>query len=73
MGKLVYAKETPRLTIKVINGETNELMFEVPNRTCLDIGDFLSDNYISEMIKNKKYDVDVNLVRVLVIGDFYKQ
>lgn len=68
-----YAKETPRLTVKVVNGETNEILFEIPNRTCLDIGDFLSDTYISTMIKNKGYDVEPEIVRVLVIGDFYKQ
>jgi len=72
MSKLQYSKESPRLTVKLIDGTTNEVLFEVPNRTCLDIGEFLSDSYISQMIKNKNYEVNPEIVRVLVVADFYK-
>lgn len=71
MSKILYGKENPRLTVKFINGDTNELLFEVPNRTCLDIGDLMSDYNVSELMK--KHKVEASIVRVLVVADYYKQ
>lgn len=71
MGKINYAKETPKLTVKIIDGETNEVLFEIPNRNPLNVGELFSDVYISEIIK--KNNLNPNIIRVLVIGDFYKQ
>lgn len=71
MGKINYAKETPKLTVKIIDGETNEVLFEIPNRNPLNVGELFSDVYVSEIIK--KNNLNPNIIRVLVIGDFYKQ
>lgn len=71
MGKIIYAKETPKLTVKIIDGETNEVLFEIPNRNPLNVGELFSDVYVSEIIK--KNNLNPNIIRVLVIGDFYKQ
>lgn len=69
--KINYQKESPRITVKYIDGDTNELIFEIPNRTCLDIGDVMNDVNVSEMMR--KQNVTPSFVRVLTVVDFYKQ
>lgn len=69
--KINYLKDSPRITVKYIDGDTNELIFEIPNRTCLDIGDVLSDNNVSEMMR--KQNSTASFVRVLTVVDFYRQ
>jgi len=69
--KINYLKESPRITVKYIDGDTNELIFEIPNRTCLDIGDVMNDVNVSEMMR--KQNATPSLVRVLTVVDFYKQ
>ena len=68
--KINYQKESPRITVKYIDGDTNELIFEIPNRTCLDIGDVMNDVNVSEMMR--KQNATPSLVRVLTVVDFYK-
>lgn len=53
-----YISETPRLTVKFINSDTEELLFETNDRTWLNIGEALTD-YFDDIImqtemKNKK-------------------
>lgn len=69
--KINYQKDSPRITVKYIDGDTNELIFEIPNRTCLDIGDVMNDVNVSEMMR--KQNATPSLVRVLTVVDFYKQ
>jgi len=69
--KINYLKDSPRITVKYIDGDTNELIFEIPNRTCLDIGDVMNDVNVSEMMR--KQNATPSLVRVLTVVDFYKQ
>ena len=69
--KINYRKESPRITVKYIDGDTNELIFEIPNRTCLDIGDVMNDVNVSEMMR--KQNATPSFVRVLTVVDFYKQ
>ena len=69
-----YAKSTPRLTVKFINSDTNEILFEVKDRTWMTVGELLTDGAITSIMntewKNKK--VPANLM-VLVVGEFELQ
>lgn len=71
--KMLYAKETPRIPIKYIDGETNDLLFEIGNRTWNDVGEMLSDNNVSELIKKQNFDKNPEVVRVLLVVDYYKK
>jgi len=69
-----YAKSTPRLTVKFVDSDTNQILFEVKDRTWMTVGDLLSDGAITSIMntewKGKK--VPANLM-VLVVGEFELQ
>lgn len=69
-----YEKTSPRLTVKFVNSDTNDILFEVKDRTWMNIGDLLSDGAISSVMKNewKNKPVPENLM-VLVVGEFELQ
>lgn len=46
-----YLKTSHRLNVKYINGNTNELLFEVKNRSWMDVGEFFTDEYVNQIIK----------------------
>jgi len=66
-----YTKETPRLTVKFIDSDTETVLFELKDRTWMDVGDLLNDfgvdSIMNTEMKNKK--MPVNLM-VLVVGEF---
>ena len=66
-----YKKTTPRLTTKFVNGDTDEILFEVKDRTWMNVGEILTDNAIDSIMKNewKNKKLPKNLM-VLVIGEF---
>jgi len=66
-----YKKETSRLTLKYINADTEELLFEVRDKNHLDIGSFLSDGVVSQLLQNElKGKILPENVMVLVVGEF---
>ena len=46
-----YTKDNHRLNIKFINAETNELLFEVKDKSWMEVGDFFTDHYVDQLIK----------------------
>lgn len=64
-----YIKDTPRLTVKYVDAETEEVLFEVKNRNWMNVGELLSDHYVTEVVKQNLDEVPVNLL-VLVVGEY---
>jgi len=66
-----YTKSTPRLTVKFVDNDTNEILFEVKNRTWMNVGELLTDSAISSIMQNewKNKELPENLM-VLVVGEF---
>jgi hypothetical protein len=66
-----YTKNTPRLTVKFINADTEDVLFEVHDRSWMNVGELLSDFYVDNLmkteLKNKK--LPKNLL-VLVVSEF---
>jgi hypothetical protein len=66
-----YTKASPRLTVKFIDSDSDEVLFEVTNRTWMDVGQILNDNAIDSIMKtewkNKKMP---NNLMVLVVGEY---
>ena len=66
-----YSKTTPRLTVKFVDSDTNEILFEVKDRTWMTVGELLTDGAISSIMQNEWKDKELpeNLM-VLVVGEF---
>jgi len=70
--EVFYKKDSPRLTVKFIDGNTDELILEVNNKSWMDVGDLLTDRCVDSIIKNEFKD-EHNLpenIMVLVVGEF---
>jgi hypothetical protein len=67
-----YVKDTPRITVKFIDSDTEELLFEIKDRSWMNIGELFSDGVASSLIlqefKDKK-KLPGN-VMVLAVGEF---
>ena len=66
-----YKKLTPRLSVKFIDSKTNELLFEIDDKTWMSIGEMFADGYVDELIKQtiKKENLPEDIL-VLAIGNF---
>lgn len=65
-----YKKTSPRLTVKFINSDNDEILFEVKNRTWMDVNELLSDSAIDSIMKTEwKKKMPDNLM-VLVVGEY---
>jgi len=66
-----YTKKSPRLTVKFIDSDTDTILFEVNDRTWMNVGDILSDGAIDSIMKNewKNKKLPENIM-VLVVGEF---
>lgn len=69
-----YVKETPRIIVKFINADTEEVLFELKDRSWMDVGQVFSDGItttiIEQELKNKK--LPKNLM-VIAVGEFKLQ
>ncbi len=48
-----YNKETPRISVKIYDSNTEELLFTITNRTWMDIGQVFTSHNITELMKNE--------------------
>jgi len=66
-----YSKATPRLTVKFVDSDTNDILFEIKDRTWMNVGELLTDSAIDSIMKNEWKDkkMPANLM-VLVVGEF---
>lgn len=69
-----YSKKTPRLTVKFIDSDTEKTLFEVNDRTWMNIGDILNDGAVDSIMKNewKNKKMPDNLM-ILVVGEYSLQ
>ena len=68
-----YSKNSPRLTVQYVDADTDDILFEVPNRNWINIVELLTDHYVDEMVKTnakrKGFDPPEKLL-VIVAGEF---
>lgn len=68
-----YLKESPRLTIQYVDADTDDIIFEVPNKNWTNVGDFLTDHFVDEVVKDfakrKGFELPTNLL-VIVAAQF---
>ena len=66
-----YRKDTPRLSVKIFNGDTKEQITEIGNRTWMDVGEMFSDQYVSEVVQQTG-EMPENII-VLVSAEYTLQ
>lgn len=68
-----YKKQTPRLNVKYIDAETEEILFELNDRTWANVGELLSDYHVDSLVKSELKRRNIELpdnVMVLVVGEY---
>ena len=63
-----YISESPRLTVKFIDADTENLLFETNDRTWINIGEVLTDYFIDAVMKTemKNKKMPKNLMILIV-------
>ena len=71
---MIYKKATSRLAVKFVDSDTEEVLFEVNDRSWMNVGDILTDGAITSIMANeyKNKPLPDNLM-VLVVGEFELQ
>lgn len=66
-----YTKETPRLLVKFIDGDTDTVLFELNDRTWMNIGEILTDFAVDSIMKTewKNKKIPKNLM-ILVVSEY---
>lgn len=66
-----YKKETPRLSVKFFDADTNEQLFEIKNRTWNDVGEMFTDHNVDLLVKQVISEQNLpQTVIVLVSGEY---
>jgi hypothetical protein len=68
-----YAKDTPRITVKFINADTEEVIFEITDRSCMTVGELfingIATSLMQQEFKNKKKPMPKNIM-ILAVGEY---
>lgn len=70
-----YTKDTPRLTVKFINANTEVTILELKDRTWMNIGELLNDHSVDAVVKSEikdKAPLPINIM-VLVVAEYTLQ
>jgi hypothetical protein len=67
-----YVKKTPRIDVKFIDSATEEVLFEIKDRSWMNIGEIFSDGIVTSIIeneyKNKKF-IPKNIL-IMAVGEY---
>jgi hypothetical protein len=66
-----YLKDTPRLSVKFFDGDTNEQLFEIKDRSWMNVGEMFADHHVDLLIKQtiEEENLPDNVI-VIVSGEF---
>lgn len=66
-----YVKDTPRIVVKFIDSDTDKILFEIKDRSWMNVGEIFTDHIatsvIEQELKGKK--LPKNLL-VIAVGEF---
>ena len=69
-----YKKDSPRLTVKFIDTDTEKTILELKDRTWLTIGELLTDYTVDSIIKSELKDRKLpENIMVLVVAEYTLQ
>ena len=66
-----YRKDTPRITVKFIDSDTDQILFEIKDRSWMNIGELFTDQIVTTLMEqeNKSKKLPKNIL-VLAVGEF---
>ena len=64
-----YTQEVPRLTVKYVDADTEEVIFEVNNRNWMNVGEMMTSHYATEVFKTNKLEMPENLL-IIAVGEY---
>lgn len=68
-----YKKNEPRLIVKFIDSDTDEIIAEMHNRTWMNVGEILTDYHVSEfMNKEELIDIAPENLMIIVVAEYTK-
>ena len=73
MAGLYRNTDGTRIVIKVIDADTNELLFEIRDRNWMNVAEFFTEHYISELMRQKygdDYDEYYPNITTFVVGNY---
>jgi len=62
-----YKKDSPRINVKFYDEKTEELLFEINDRSWMDIGEILSDYHFNNVIEKEILHQNINPDKILVV------
>ena len=66
-----YKKETSRITVKFIDNDTEEVLFEIKDRNHTNIGELFTDYVVSSLAEREiKKGVEPDEIMVISVGIF---
>jgi uncharacterized FlaG/YvyC family protein len=65
-----YAKTTPRLVVKFVDTDTNEVLFEIKDRTWMNVGEIMNDGAVSSIMNAEFRGNPPENLMVLAVGEF---
>ena len=70
---MLYIKDNPRLKVQFYNANTDELLFEIHDRTWMNIGELLTSHFVSKLMTNElKGKVLPENLLVIVASEYIK-
>ena len=73
MGRLYRNNDGTRIIIKVIDADTNEPLFEVRDRNFMNINEFFTEYFLTELMRQKygdDYDEYYPNITTYVVGNY---
>jgi len=68
-----YKKDTSRIAVKIIDGDTEDLLFEIKDRNHTNIGELFTDYVVSSMAEREiKKGEEPDEIMVIAVGIFRK-
>jgi hypothetical protein len=66
-----YKKETSRIAVKFIDGDTEDLLFEIKDRNHMNIGELFTDYVVNSLAEREiKKGIEPDEIMVIAVGVF---
>lgn len=66
-----YTKKTPRLNVRFFDGETEEYLFGIDNVNWMEVGQYLTDQYVTQIVTNTLGDEAPSKIEVIIDAEFF--
>lgn len=73
---MTYVKDTPRISVKFIDADTEEQLFEIKDRSWMTIGELFTDGIATSLIENDRKSKNKPLpenVMILAVAEYNLQ